>query len=543
MKKSKYKFFKQFIKPELKNIIKVSFLEILTIIISVVIPYFLGEMISGLEKYTATIGILVKDFLIVGVLYLFWDIFSIQIELRFSSINKSIQNNIREFCYREIFNSNITLVESVSEGEIINKLIKDTDKLEKSFLNFFNLAVSVVSIIASLVSMFIVNRNLTLILALFFIILLVLQRFFSRKLTNGYTKYKVSEEFLLKNLKNFLSGFMNIKIFSLEDKCISILQKSNTDNLKNYINLNKVSSFYTNISFFIISIFRISALLIGGIMYLLYNSITLGGIFTIYSYAIQLTTQLRNIIQLDIIIKDVMTSLDRILDFLKKFHSSEENFVSESEINTMTFKNLYFKYSDKYIFKGLNYTFRKNDTIAVIGSNGSGKTTLMKLICGFYKCDNLLFNNIPESKWNDKELIKRISYVPQNIFLFPASIMDNISCFGNIGEEEVYKICKDLNIHEKILSLKNGYNTLVDDSNLNLSGGEKQIICIARALLKPSDILILDEINSALDKSMEDNIIKNIKKYYINKIVFIISHSNKILEDCKFTINLDDFKI
>ncbi|MGL5716921.1 MAG: ABC transporter ATP-binding protein [Paraclostridium sp.] len=543
MNKSKYNFFIQFLKPEFNSILIVSILEFITIIISVTIPYFLGLIITSLEQSTATISILMRNFFIVIFLYLLWDLCNIKTEITFSRINKNIQNNLRQFYYKRIFNSNITLVESISEGEIINKLIKDTDKLEKSFFNFFRLCVSIVSIIASIVSMFIINKQLTLILTVFFLILLSIQRIFSKGLTSGYLKYKHSEESLLKNFKNFLSGFMNVKIFSLEEKCISTLNQNNTENIENYIKLNKVSSFYTNISFFVISVFRVSSLAIGGIIYLLYNTITLGGIFTVYSYAIQLTTQLRSIIKLDIIIKDIMTSLDRILIFIDNFEMNDDNLVADFEIHSIEFKNLSFKYVDKYIFKNLNYYFEKNDIIGVVGSNGSGKTTLMKLICGFYKSNKLLFNSLPQQKWTNKEILSRISYVPQNIFLFPSTIMDNISCFDSDNEENVYKVCKDLNIHNKILSLKDGYNTVIDERNSNLSGGEKQIICIARALVKNSDILILDEINSALDKSMELTIIENIKKYYHDKIVFIISHKDKILESCNYSINIDESKV
>lgn len=541
--KKNLKFLYKFIKPQTPNIIFATVLEFLTILCSVFIPYLLGGMLSSLENSTATVNLLVKRFFIVILLYFIWDLCNILISIRFSVINKTIENNIRTFCYEKLFNSNMVLFEKESEGEIINKLLKDTESLEKAFFNFFYLIVSLVHILVLIVAMLRVNEIATLIVCSLFIFLILLQKIFSHKLKNNYSKYKISEEDLLKDLKNFISGFMNIKILGLEEKCISILNKRNTKNLINYKKLTKTSSIYSNISFFVLSIFRASSVLIGGLIYILDHTIHIGDIFTIYSYAIQLTSQLKIIIEINIILKDIDTSLNRILNFISKFEVDDKEIDLNFKINSICARDINFKYNENYIFKNMKFNVNKNDIIAIKGRNGSGKTSLMKLICGFYHVDNLFLNEIPQNILTEKQILNRVAYVPQNIYLFPDSIINNISCFGKTSKESVYKICKDLNIHEKIISLENGYDTIINDKNLNLSGGEKQIICIARALLKDSDILLLDEINSALDSSMEENIINNIKKYYKDKIVFIISHKDKILEQCNKVINIDDFKV
>lgn len=542
IKRQNLRFLKSFIKKQYKAIIFVSILELVMVFTSISVPYFLGRMITSLETNYATIESLIKNFIIVIGLYFIWDLSNTVIDIKFAEINKNIQNDIRSFCYNKILNSKISLIEDKSEGEIINKLLKDTEKLEQAFLNLFNLIVSTVQILALIIAMININAIATEILIVFFVILIIIQRIFSKKLEKGYYDYKDSEEELLKNLKKFISGFMNIKIFALESTCLNILNEKNKENFKNYKLVNKVSSIYSNVSFFIISVFRVLSLLIGGLIYLIWRSITLGEIFSMYSYAIQLTTELRSIIKIDIILKDVETSLDRIIKFINQFEVERPLKERNIIINTIESKNMKFDYKDNRIFNNLSFKLRKNDVVAIRGSNGSGKTSLMKLICGFYEVDNLFFNEIAQKDLSEYEILRRISYVPQNIYLFPDSILNNISCFGQAKEEEVYKVCKKLNIHNKILGLSDGYNTMVDEQNLNLSGGEKQIICIARALLKKSDILILDEINSALDDKMEENIIENIKYYYKNKIVLLISHKDRILEDCNITINLDDYK-
>lgn len=541
--KERMKFLHSFIKPQVGNITVAGILEIITIICSVSIPYFLADMISNLEGKHVTIEVLLKNFFIVVMLYCIWDVCNVIIDIRFSIINKTIENNIRSFCYERIFNSKTILVEKESEGEIINKLLKDTERLEKAFFNVFYFIVSIIHIIAIILAMLRISVLATVIISTLFVILILLQKMFSSQLKENYSKYKVSEEYLFKDLKNFIAGFMNIKILGLEKKCISILNQRNIKNLNNYKKLEKISSIYTNLNFFVLSIFRVSSLLVGGIIYITSKAIHIGDIFAIYTYAIQLTTQLKTIVEINITLKDMEISLDRILNFINKFESSDDVIDSNFRIHNISAKGINFKYNQNYIFKNMQFNIEKNDIVAIKGRNGSGKTSLVKLICGFYNVENLFINEIAQDKLSEKQILSRVAYVPQNIYLFPGTIMDNISCFGKKTKEYVYKICKDLNIHEKILSLNDGYNTIINDKNLNLSGGEKQIISIARALLKDSDILVLDEINSALDFKMEENIINNIRKYYKNKIVLIISHKDKILEECNKIIDIDQFKV
>ncbi|WDV47673.1 ABC transporter ATP-binding protein [Clostridiaceae bacterium M8S5] len=542
MYRKNIKFFWDYIKPYKKRAFLVFILEIIVIISSVTIPYILGKMIHSLETGNATVKGLFLHFLAAIMLYLLWDGCDIFIKINFAKINKGIENDIKTYCYRKIFSANMNLLNTKSEGEIINKIIRDTEKLEQAFSRLFYLVVTIVHIFALFGMMFNISITLTLVIIVFFIIIAIIQRVFAKSLEKLYFKYKVSQESLFIDLKNFLTGILSIKIFNLEDKCINILNKRNKTNLDTYVNLNKKTSIFKNFSFFLISVFRVITLFVGGILYI-YKKINIGSIFAMYSYSIQLSTQLRIIIETDIVLKDVNTSLNRIINFADEFKSvNSESHKIDFKINKIKFDEVNFSYKDKHILRNLSFTASENDVIAIKGSNGSGKTTLTNIICGCYIVDNVYINNLEQKQFSEKEILRKISCVPQNIHLFPATIIDNISSFGTVSEDKVYEICKDLGIHDKIKSLSNGYQTLVNEKNLNLSGGEKQIICIARALLKEADILILDEINSALDKAIEENIINNLKKYFNRKIVFIISHKDSTLKLCNKEIDLNKFK-
>lgn len=536
------KKFLRLLNPYHKKIILITFFELLTIISSLIIPYILGEMIHSLEGNYATVKLLSMYFILVIGLYFIWDMSDIIINVKFSEVNKGIQNDLRTFCYDKILNAKMSILQNKSEGEILSKVIRDTEKVEKAFSNLFYIIISYINVAALIIMMIKINFILASILISIFLIVVIIQKISSKSLKKLYIKYKISEENLLGDLKNQISGFLTIKVFSLEKRCIRFLNKRNLATLQDYILLNKKSGIIKYFNFFITSIFRVTTVFIGGVLYI-YNKINIGSIFSIYTYAIQLSTQLRMIIEIDIVLKDIITSFDRIIKFTEDFHDDcyDEN-LKLSSIDKIEFRNVSFKYNERTIFTNLTLEARKNDIIAVKGGNGSGKTTLTYIICGFYKPDNVYINNNEIRNISEKEILKRISYALQDTYLFPTSILENINCFGRVSEKDVYKVCNDLGIHNKIMALPNGYDTVVNENNLNLSGGEKQLITLARALLKESDILILDEINSALDSKLEREIFSNIHKYFDNKIVFIISHRESILDICNTKINLEEFK-
>jgi ABC-type multidrug transport system fused ATPase/permease subunit len=444
---------------------------------------------------------------------------------------------IRCFCYEKILNANIVMIQGRSEGEIITKVIRDTEKLEKAFSNLFALGMSIARTIALITMLIITNAVLASVIVFLFCIIVLIQKISSKSLKQYYITYKNSEEKLLSDFKNQIAGFFTIKVFSLEDKSLSILKERNEKNLKNHIGTSRKVSIVKNMNFFISSIFTISTVFLGGLLYI-GKRINIGQIFSMYTYSIQLASELRNIIEVDIILKDITSSFKRIIDFSREFDNNNENTDKIEDIDKVEFRNVNFMHGEKVIFSDLNFKASKNQIVGLRGQNGSGKTTLTYLICGFYKPEGVLINDIPIQSFSEKEILKNVSYVLQNTFLFPTSIMDNLTCFGEIDKEKVYEVCKRLGIHEKIMTFSEGYNTIVNEKNLNLSGGEKQLIALARAILKESDILILDEMNSAMDESVEDKIYENIKEFFRNKIVFIISHRQKLFDMCDYIIDL-----
>ena len=224
---------------------------------------------------------------------------------------------------------------------------------------------------------------------------------------------------------------------------------------------------------------------------------------------------------------------------LSKIEKNSQAWGSDELIDikdSINLNNLSLKWDNKVLLENVNLKIKSGTINIVVGPSGEGKTTLIDSVAGIIKPHkgSIKFDNNDISNFSEKSFKSNISYVDQNATLFNESIIDNISWGQDkVSKNKIYEIAKQLDIHEKIKSLKNGYNTIAGDRGVNFSGGEVQRIIIIRALIRNPKILILDEAINQLDSKSKKPIIKMLAKLKGKITIFIISHS----ED---TINLAD---
>ena len=241
-------------------------------------------------------------------------------------------------------------------------------------------------------------------------------------------------------------------------------------------------------------------------------------------------------------VKKIIVSINKMkfsMPSIKELNKINSLFLSEISNRSLIkinfeddikFTDIQFKYSDeKIIFENINFKIKKGQKISIIGETGSGKTTLIDLISGLIKptkgkitVDGSIISNGDCINW-----WKKISYMPQNPFIFNDTIYNNISLFEEPSKEKFDLIEKFIEIVElkQFLKLKKLDDILISDG-LDISGGEKQRIGIARALFADSDLLIFDESTSALDKNTEKNIIDNILNFDKRKTIIFVTHKN-----------------
>ncbi|MCK4888930.1 MAG: ABC transporter ATP-binding protein, partial [Candidatus Aminicenantes bacterium] len=211
------------------------------------------------------------------------------------------------------------------------------------------------------------------------------------------------------------------------------------------------------------------------------------------------------------------------------------------------FKNVTFAYGGKEeVLSDVSFKVKPGDWLAVVGPSGVGKTTLISLILNFYKPDKgeLLFDNLPASEYNLKDLRRRIGYVSQNPTILSGTVMENLK-YGNekATDDVVRKAAKTAGIDEFINKLPGQYDEKLGEKGVNMSEGQRQRLSIARALVRDPDILILDEPTSALDKKIEHAIFDSLPKVLKNKTLILISHRLSTIKSASRVLFLNEKKL
>lgn len=242
--------------------------------------------------------------------------------------------------------------------------------------------------------------------------------------------------------------------------------------------------------------------------------------------------------------------LDSSLKDISSMENAEEikvlSPIQNIKSNEIEFKNVSFSYGKGEVLKGISVALKPNTLTAIIGPSGSGKTTFCKLIPRFYDVSEgeILIGGAKITNISTEELMKNISMVFQNVYLFEDTIMNNIRLAKpNASDEDIISAAKKARCHDFIKSLQKGYETKIGEAGSTLSGGEKQRIAIARAILKDAPIVILDEFTSALDVENEHHILQAIDNLVQNKTVIMIAHRLETVRKADNIIVLDKGEI
>ena len=359
-------------------------------------------------------------------------------------------------------------------------------------------------------------------------------------------KLIVITDYLFEAVKNI----REIKLFSLERKLTESFRKDNERYIREFMKIKRTEALYPPI------VEITGALIVGFLIFyggkrVLAGETTPGAFFSFIIALIMAYEPIRKLGQNYNKIQQssaVAKRIRKILNLPSEYDLKDGRLEIEGEIESIEFHSVSFKYpnSEKEVLKGVSLAFNKGKKYAIVGRSGSGKSTLISLIPRFYDpkkgCIKVNGINIRELKLVPYR--KKIGVVSQEIILFRGTIRENIS----IGKpdatlEEIIEAAKIANIHDDIISLPKGYDTLIGEGGIQFSGGQRQRIAIARAILKNPEVLILDEATSALDSETERAIQRAIDEKFRNRILITVAHRLSTVLDSDEIVFIKEGKV
>jgi ATP-binding cassette subfamily C protein len=426
-----------------------------------------------------------------------------------SNYIKNTVNYLRTDIFSKIINKDIKDFSLDNSGKYISILYNDIKLIEDSFLNnIFQVISSLISFTLSLIVLFTISPAIVLFITVFGVLGFVIPTALSKKLVVQKNEYSKSLEEITSVTKDLFSGFEVIKGFNISNKINSVFKNSSNNVESSKRKCSILESVVKGFSLSFSVTIYLGVLLVGG--YLMYNKdISIGTAIIIIQLSTHIVGPVKTSISLTNQIKSVSLIANKIETILEVSSDDLEdtNLVDFDE--AIKVENLSFEYtSDRKALDKINLTFEKNKKYAIVGESGCGKSTLIKLLMRYYNdyegSISIDDNNLKSIYSSD--LYKNMSMIQQNVFMFDDSIKENIKLFSNISDEKVLKTCKRAGISNLIDRLPQGINSLVGENGNKLSGGEKQRIAIARALINDTKILILDESTSALDNETAYNL-------------------------------------
>jgi len=467
-----------------------------------------------------------------------------------NSIALKITANLQKKMFSKLLNSEISKLEKQGSGNLISRFTNDTTLIHDALNRLFNnLIRDSLTIIALVSVMFYLDWVLSIITILIYPIASIpIVKIGNR--VRGLS-YKAQKQIgnLTSSLNQSFSNSRTIKSFQLEENETLKTNSEIDQRVLNLMSIIKTRQWLEPI------VEILGGLSIGIVLtfvgYRMLNGYGSIGEFTGFITALIMAAQpVRALGTLNAVLQEGLSAVKRIFDIL----DSKENIVNTDNPEIVDFSNCNIDFVDvSFSYEGniealsnISFKIPNKSTTAIVGDSGAGKSTIFNLLLRFYDIDHgsVKFENINIKNINVTEIRSAISLVSQDISIFNDTVLNNIK-LGKLDAtyDQVIAVSKKVNVDTFVTNLDYGYNTILGENGINLSGGQAQRISIARALLKNSPILLLDEATSSLDTINETEIQKNFQEFFVNKTVIIIAHKLSTVLNSDNIIVLKDGQI
>lgn len=534
----------------------VLFCTIGSTVFAIIGPKLLGnittEIFNGLMKKITNTGsidftLISKYTILIAALYFISSALSACQGITMAKISTDISYKLRNNITKKINRLPMKFFDTKTHGEVLSIITNDVDTFASSLeQSVSTIITSIATIIGILIMMISINIPMTLSGLLIVPICMLIVN----KIAKRGQKYFFQQQEYLGNINGHVEevygGHDIVKAFNAEDK---VTNEFNEINNKLYNSAWKSQFFGTSIhpiTKFVGNLGYICISILGGYMVIL-EKIEVGEIQSFTQYIKRFTSSIEDLSQVANSIQSALAAAERVFEFLaleEEKQINNHNLDVNSIKGNIEFKNVRFSYNaDKIIIKDFSAKIKAGAKVAIVGPTGAGKTTIVKLLMRFYDLNSgqILIDGIDTSTINRNLIRSMFGMVLQDTWLFNGTISDNIR-YGKLDatDIEVKEACKVANVDHFIRTLPDGYNLVLNEEADNISGGQKQLLTIARVILADPKILILDEATSSVDTRTEILIQKAMDKLMENRTSFIIAHRLSTIKNADLILAMND---
>ena len=508
-------------------------------VFSLVTPRLVGDSMTSIENYLNIESVTpdeLKEVLFTNIILI---IGASLISGFFTFLMRQTIINVSRFIEFDVKNQIFSHYQSLDQlfykknrtGDLMNRISEDVSKVRMYYGPVLMYGTNAIILFIVIISyMFSVAPKLT----IYSLIPLPILSIFIYKISDLINKKSTKVQESLSDLSTYsqesFSGISVLKSFNIQDLIFNKFDKYAFESFKNNLSLAKIQAWFFPIILFLIGLSNLIVIFIGGKEYIDGN-IEIGVVAEFIIYVNMLTWPVTLVGWVTSIVKQAEASQKRINEFLDSKSSLKNGNLkmTKNQTKDIIFKNVSFEYDQTgiKIFNSFNLKIEEGKTLGIVGKVGSGKTSLLDLISRIYdpSSGDIFIGDKNLKSLELNELRRNISYVPQNNFLFSESIQKNIE-FGNPSatKDEVKRAAILSEIDSEILKFKKGYETILGERGVTLSGGQVQRLSIARSFIKDSEIYLFDDCFSSLDSDTEDKIIKNLNNNFKGKTLIIVSH-------------------
>lgn len=478
------------------------------------------------------------------VLYGFEGVINLIKEKKRIDVSTSLQYDLTDNAFNHLMKVKDEYFSNMNYAQILSNVDNDIDSMAGiADENMFFIITEIFSIIGGIIGLLILSGKLTLIVLIFIPVKMIIVHYFTkRNMSVIMNSINAGSEYA-KWFGDTVGGVREVKLFNLivhKQREFKKLQNNIIECKKKKGMLQKLNEIVDN---YLIEFLMLFIYIIGGKL-ILNQSITVGSIFAFITYAVYVTGPISAILNISYMLSGIIPSAKRYYEFLDLKEENQGEDLYDLSNGDIVFKYVDFSYDEsRKILDKMFIHFKKGRKGAIIGQNGSGKTTLIKLLLRMCEPDNggiyvdgVNINDIDIMKYR-----KMFAVVSQQIYLFNDTVKNNICLSKNIDDDYLMQIIKECDLEEFIE--KNTMDYVVGENGATISGGEKQKIALARALIQESSFVIFDEVTSNTDAIMEVKMDQLLETRLKKKTVILITHKFDILSKMDDIYYLDKGRV